>query len=224
MEAPLQQRIVGAIVLVTLGVIFIPALLDGSGYKTRQAKDIVVREKPKFPPLSQKKLKPVPTPLDSKVGSRQDLKLSSKSKTSDQKIDKPVSINSASISKSVVNKPKSQPQSNPLPVVKEVVKEKVTVAKVEPKAEPKTDKAKTQKQIKSFAIQVGTFDSNENAEKVRNKLRKSGYTAYIQKSKSKTKPSYRVRIGPELDYDVLKKLLVKLKKTKKIDGYIVNHP
>ena len=55
MEAPLQQRIVGAIVLVTLGVIFIPALLDGSGYKARQAKDIVIREKPKFPPLSQKK-------------------------------------------------------------------------------------------------------------------------------------------------------------------------
>ena len=64
MEAPLQQRIVGAIVLVTLGVIFIPALLDGSGYKSRQVQDIEIKDKPAFPPLSQKKLKPIPTPLE----------------------------------------------------------------------------------------------------------------------------------------------------------------
>ena len=63
MEASLQQRIVGAIVLVTLGVIFIPALLDGSGYKSRQVQDIEIKEKPEFPPLSQKKVKPIPTPL-----------------------------------------------------------------------------------------------------------------------------------------------------------------
>ena len=224
MEAPLQQRIVGAIVLVTLGVIFIPALLDGSGYKTRQAKDIVVQEKPKFPPLSQKvKLEPIPTPLDSKVDS--------KNKKSDQSASK-----SASISKPKVNK--STTATKP----KVVAKEKITVAKTEPKIKPvskvkpeskikpesrikpKSDKAETKKRIKSFAIQVGTFDSNENAEKVRNKLRKAGYTAFINKSKSKTKPSYRVRIGPELDYDVMEKLLVKLKKSEKMDGYIVNHP
>jgi DedD protein len=48
MEAPLQQRIVGAIVLVTLGVIFIPALLDGSGYKSRQARSIEIKDKPYF--------------------------------------------------------------------------------------------------------------------------------------------------------------------------------
>ena len=64
MEAPLQQRIVGAIVLVTLGVIFIPALLDGSGYRSRQVQDIEIKEKPEFPPLTQKKVKPIPTPLE----------------------------------------------------------------------------------------------------------------------------------------------------------------
>ncbi len=231
MEAPLQQRIVGAIVLVTLGVIFIPALLDGSGYKTRQAKDIVVQEKPKFPPLSQKKLEPIPTPLDSRINSKVDLKQSSKNKKSDQSASKTASISKPKVNKSTTaTKPKA------------VVKEKITVVKTEPnikleakikpaskikpesKIKPKNNKAETKKRIKSFAIQVGTFDSNENAEKVRNKLRKAGYTAFINKSKSKTKPSYRVRIGPELDYDVIEKLLVKLKKSEKMDGYIVNHP
>ncbi len=64
MESSLQQRIVGAIVLVTLGVIFIPALLDGSGYKSRQVQDIEIKQKPEFPPLTQKKVTPIPTPLE----------------------------------------------------------------------------------------------------------------------------------------------------------------
>lgn len=199
MEVPLQQRIVGAIVLVTLGVIFIPALLDGSGYKTRQAKDIVIREKPAFPPLSQKKLEPVPTPLDSKLASKLASKSDSKNKQSSSKT-------TATELTSVNN---SQPVSDPKTATKETVV---------------TEQTEQKKPSKSFAIQVGTFDSNENAEKVRNKLRKAGYTTYIQKSTSKSKTTYRVRIGPELDYDVLEKQLEVLKKSKKIDGYIVNHP
>jgi len=163
MEAPLQQRIVGAIVLVTLGVIFIPALLDGSGYKSRQVQDIEIKEKPKFPPLTQKKVKPIPTPL-------QDNK----------------------------------------------------------KAQLKQQKADTKplhkKPIKSFALQVGTFTGNENAEKMRDQMRKAGYSAFVHKSKVKGKITYKVRIGPELERSVLDKIKADLKKSKKIDAYVVNHP
>lgn len=163
MESQLQQRIVGAIVLVTLGVIFIPALLDGSGYKSRQVQDIEIKEKPEFLPLSQKKVKPVPTPL-------------------------------------AQNKKRQLDQQ-------------------------KTDTKQQQKKvIKSFALQVGTFGSNENAEKLRDKLRKAGYTAFVHKSSAKGKTSYKVRIGPELEHSVLEKIKEDIKKTQKIDGYIVNHP
>ena len=163
MESHLQQRIVGAIVLVTLGVIFIPALLDGSGYKSRQVQNIEMKEKPEFPPLSQKKVKPVVTPLAQN--------------------------------------------------------------KTRQKTLQKADKKKTHTQVvKSFALQVGTFDSNENAEKLRDKLRKAGYTAFVQKSGAKGRTSYKVRIGPELEHSVLEKVKEDVKKTQKIDGYIVNHP
>lgn len=163
MEAPLQQRIVGAIVLVTLGVIFIPALLDGSGYKSRQVQDIEIREKPEFPPLTQKKLKPIVTPIE-KIKKSQTVAL-----------------------KSDVEKPHKKP-------------------------------------IKSFALQVGTFASNERAEKLQDKLRKAGYTTYIHKTQSKGKTSYKLRIGPELEYSVLEKIKKDVKKSHKIDAYIVNHP
>lgn len=163
MDAPLQQRIVGAIVLVTLGVIFIPALLDGSGYKSRQVQDIKVKEKPVFAPLAQKKVKPIATPL-------------------------------AGIEKNQTKARKSD-------------------------ADDRHKKA-----IKSFALQVGTFGSNENAEKLRDKLRKAGYTTFVHKVQAKGKTSYKVRIGPELEYSVLEKIKSDIKKSHKIDAYIVNHP
>ncbi len=163
MEAPLQQRIVGAIVLVTLGVIFIPALLDGSGYKSRQVQDIEIKEKPAFPPLTQRRVKPIPTPL-------QDYKK--------QQV--------------------KQQQANPKQLHK--------------------------KPIKSFALQVGTFGSNENAGNMRDRMRKAGYSAFVHKSTVKGKTIYKVRIGPELERSALEKIKTKLKKSKKIDGYIVNHP
>jgi len=163
MDAQLQQRIVGAIVLVTLGVIFIPALLDGSGYKSRQVQDIEIKEKPEFPPLTQKKVKPILTPLQ----------------------------------KNKKNQIKAQ------------------------KADPKQAHKKP---VKTFALQVGTFGSNENAEKMRDKMRKAGYTAFVHKSTSKGKTSYKVRIGPELERSVLEKIKADVKKSQKIDGYIVNHP
>lgn len=163
MEIHLQQRIVGAIVLVTLGVIFIPALLDGSGYKSRQVKNIEVREKPEFPPLSQTKLKPVETPL-------------------------------------------------------EKIKQTQTAAL---EADPKQPHKKT---IKAFALQVGTFENRENAEKMRDKLQKAGYSTFVHELSAKDKTSYKVRIGPEIERSILDKLKVEIKKSQKMDAFVVNHP
>lgn len=66
MDRVLQQRIIGAIVLVALGVIFIPALLDGSGYKSRHQKIVEIPSKPVFPTADQQSVEPVPTPVDKK--------------------------------------------------------------------------------------------------------------------------------------------------------------
>ena len=163
MEVPLKQRIVGAIVLVTLGVIFIPALLDGSGYKSRQVQDIEIKEKPDFPPLSSKRVEPVPTPVDD-------------------------------------------------------IRQKQTEALA---ADPKTP---DKQPIRSFALQVGTFGSNDNAMKLQKQLQEAGYTTFVHKSASKGETSYKVRIGPELERSKLEKIKDKVKKTHKIDGYVVNHP
>jgi len=64
-------------------------------------------------------------------------------------------------------------------------------------------------------LQVGTFGSNENAKKMRDQMRKAGYSAFVYKSTAKGKTSYKVRIGPELERSVLKKIKARLKKYEK---------
>jgi len=65
-DSTLQKRLIGAVVLAALGVIFIPAMLDGSGYKSRHARTIEIPAKPSFPSLEQVELEPVPTPIDTR--------------------------------------------------------------------------------------------------------------------------------------------------------------
>ena len=62
MDKQLQQRLVGAVVLVSLGVIFIPALLDGAGYKSRHSRSIEIPVEPEFAPLTQLEVAKIKTP------------------------------------------------------------------------------------------------------------------------------------------------------------------
>lgn len=68
MEKKLQQRLVGAVVLVALCVILVPALLDGSGYKSRHDRSIEIPAKPVLPALNEVKVKSVAvaTPVETK--------------------------------------------------------------------------------------------------------------------------------------------------------------
>lgn len=64
MDKQLQQRLIGAIVLVSLGVIFIPALLDGSGFKSRHERSIEIPQQPEFAPLTQLEVAKIKTPIE----------------------------------------------------------------------------------------------------------------------------------------------------------------
>jgi DedD protein len=66
MDKALQQRLVGAIALVALGVIIIPVLLDGSGYKSRHEKTVKIPDRPVFPSKEQTRVKPIATPIDTR--------------------------------------------------------------------------------------------------------------------------------------------------------------
>ncbi len=144
-----------------LGVIFIPVLLDGSGFKSRNTRTIEMPPEPEFPPLSEIELKPV------------------------------------------------------MPTHRKQAPDAATAAR--PQSELK-------KPSNAFALQVSTVTIKDNAYALRDKLRKEGYTAYVETRTRNGKTSYRVRIGPELDMDKLKEMKETLRKEHGLDGFIVNHP
>ena len=192
MDSPLLQRIVGAAVLVALGVIFIPALLDGSGYRSRQLHNIQVQEKPDFPPLRKNQVPAIQSPLRSADGKVLKHAVRDKQVASGQKANK---------------KPSS----------------KTKASSAAASGGRKTTDHRGQS-IHAFALQVGTFENSDNAEKLREKLQKAGYASFVVPVVDKNKKSYKVRVGPELEKKQLLKIKEKIKKAYKLDGYVVNHP
>lgn len=87
------------------------------------------------------------------------------------------------------------------------------------------------KQIKSeelpvhaWALQLGSFSKESNAQVMRDNLRAKGYASYVDVLKKTNRTIYRVRIGPELDRQRLKKLKAELLKNEKLKGMVVQHP
>ena len=60
MNAALKQRVVGAIVLVALAVIFVPMLLDGAGTRDDVAREVSIPERPAF---AEPALEDIPEPV-----------------------------------------------------------------------------------------------------------------------------------------------------------------
>ena len=83
---------------------------------------------------------------------------------------------------------------------------------------------RSQSTIHAWALQIGSFSEESNAQVLRDKMRAKGYPAYVDKQSTPDKTKYRVRIGPELDRSRVDKLKKKFLDEEKIKGMVVKHP
>jgi DedD protein len=73
--------------------------------------------------------------------------------------------------------------------------------------------------LSSWMIQVGSFSSQDNANKIVSQLREAGYDTHLETAQVKSRKVFRVRVGPEIDRnnadriakEVSKKFFVKAK-------------
>jgi len=206
----IKQRVIGAIVLVSLGVIFIPMLLNserslddgmpvfGSNIPIKPntpSKKSVVSEAPTSSAIIIKSQ----ADFDSRViidehSSSEKTKLKSKTVASFASVDK------KNTSKTVNENTASK---------------KIITAKTSPVAK---------KPAKAWAIQVGSFSDRKNAFSLRNKLRNKKFTAFVESVKTSNGHVYRVRVGPEIKREVAEKLQKKLVAELKIKGLVIAHP
>ncbi len=187
-ENHLKQRIVGAIVLVALAVIFIPMLLSGD--KESGMSMFGTNIPPKPDNVSQVKTLEIPSPQKPPV----DEKLV-RTPVDEQNVE---SFDSKDKPAPVKEKPK-------------------VVSRLESDVTKSGD-------ARAWAVQVGSFSNPDNALGLRDKLRKKGYSAFVEKVSTKKGEVYRVRVGPEVRRSKAETLQKELQSKLKLEGLVVAHP
>ena len=74
-----------------------------------------------------------------------------------------------------------------------------------------------------WAVQLGSFESQENAEKLAAGLRKEGFAAFLSQLSTGSGELHRVRVGPQKDRASAEAMAVRLQKAGH-KGQVVPHP
>jgi len=198
----IKQRIVGAVILVSIAVIVLPMILSESGEPEISGSNIPPKPdhlvKTEIIPLEIKKL---PDPADS-------------------------------VQRRVVQQRSSTENTNmeesPEVVVATPVEEVVTVPEVEPVSKPQPPKAEAPRKpetvatVSGWVVQVGSFSSQSNAMALREKLRANGFNAFVERVDAGN-IVYRVRVGPELKKTQAQVVKESLKEKMALDGLVIRH-
>lgn len=194
MNEKLKQRLVGAVVLVSLAVIFIPMMLDGGERSSMPMFGSNIPDKPDygFEPLDIP-LQPVTTVDDTR----------------------PVLIDKPEPSpKPIARVKEDKPVNTDAKVLPKTESREQRLTKPAPVADSEPD---------AWVVQVGSFSQSANALALRDKLRAKGFTAFVEKLKTGGNTIYRVRIGPELKKKNADKLLQRLQRVMGMKGIVMGH-
>jgi len=167
MDGLLKQRLVGAIVLVALGVIFVPMLLEGPN------RTLV----PKMEALPELEDHAISAPLES--------------------FPAPNAIPDEPDTSVILADPQPAAVSE-APVEPAELEPEPAQLVTEPEPEPENRLTKSEP-LGSWVVQMGSFSNEQNALRRRDKLRKNGFVAQVEKATIDGKPRFRVRVGPFLE-------------------------
>ncbi len=229
MEHKLKQRLIGAATLITAGVIFIPMLLDDTDAPTVIIEDLSLPPRPKdiydsgVQPLDEEKLRIPPvvnlppaagaadspgaeTPAISRARGRQ--------------------AGAAPAGSADPPEPKSKPKDTPAAAKAVESAGRSPLSARRPPgaaaAPPATDKQRLG--VTAWAIQLGSFSSEENAKLLEQRLKNQGFKVFVEKLYMRPATVFRVRVGPELDEAKAKQLQARLEKEISLKGILVRYP
>lgn len=213
-EHTFKQRIVGAIVLVALAVIFIPMILPG--HRDLGFNDAGSPIPPKPAELENLKVleleKPQPAPAPREIVRTPIDERSPETPAAEQQpTTEAITSPAPETEKPEIQKPETETPTQT----------------TETPATPKTDEPEPAPATapKAWAVQVGSFTQRENAMKLRDKLRSKGFKSFVEQITSSGKTFYRVRVGPEVSRDKAVALQKDLQAKMKLqDSRVVPHP
>ena len=194
MDRALKERIIGVVVLVVFAVIIVPVFLDGP------SDDAEV--------ISESLLLPGQDPESRK---QQTIVL-------DRDRSEPVPAASAPASAS---KPEPEVKKAVAPQPQPTVESSAPPPATELPARAESSAANTETGL--WAVQLGSFSNQANAERLAADLRKQGYAAFLSQVKTAGGSLHRVRIGPQKDRDSAESVAAKLRSAGHA-SQVVPHP
>lgn len=196
MDIRLKQRLVGAIVLVALAVIFIPMVLQSPEEVLPPATDMPTRPAEEFHDRFAKAVPEAPPPLAEPA--RQVM-------TPPEEPAATAPVAAPPVPAQAVLPPAAAEMSN----AEAVVPEPAPAAQAGPGA---------------WVVQLGVFGQEVNAQSLAKTLRTRGYTAFVERFAGKAGPSFRVRIGPVKDRAAADALRARLKREDKLVAIVKSYP
>jgi DedD protein len=220
MERALKERIVGAIVLVALAVLVVPVFLDGP-----PPKDEIHTERVPLPGqndqktqtvvLDRQRSEPVPaqataTAADDGTQATEELD-SAGDGTSAAPVTATVGAPDSDVQHAAADPPEAQSADPAAPAPEPAASRGVTV------------QAATSPTTGMFAVQLGSFSSKDNAEKLAAELRRQGFAAFLSQLDADAGQLHRVRVGPQKDRQAAESMAARLASAGH-KGQVVTHP
>lgn len=225
MASKFQNRLVGTVILVALGVIVLPGLLDGKKkhYEDEFAAIPLVpkagdsQENDAVPPATQSLPAQPPEGAGPAVdaATRPNAELNSAAGSAPAKA--PVTVSPPPMTESkpqVVEKPKPvEPKPQPKPEPK-------PQPKPEPKPEPKPQATESAPAGQAYIVQLGALKNAAKVNEIVASLRLSGYRAYTVPSTPVQGQITRIFVGPDASKQKLQSALPELNQISGLSGQI----
>lgn len=201
-----KQRMVGALVLVALAVIFLPMLFSREDEQRHVVVEAPAAPQPSALPQVQVEPVVVPEPQPLPQGSVPVDDLVVQQAAPAAPIAPSVPATPASV---VVNKPAPTPKPAPVP------------APAQPVVSAKPDTSQSRVDANglsvSWSVQLASLSSRESAENLQKTLRSQGYNAYIRSAEGKN----RVFVGPLIERAEADRLRDLLGRQQNLKGFVV---
>lgn len=203
-DEKVKKRLVGAVVLVSLAVIFIPMLLE----------ERTPSSMPTFgsnvPPEPEEQFETLDIPLqlpEALPETRQTV------------------VETEAQATELEQTARKERPARPAPSVAaaEPVKKGTAVAADSPSGVKPKSTSESEGPT-GWVVQVGSFKKPANAFRLRNRIRGKGYPAFVEQVRTGDEIIYRVRVGPELSRERVERLKADLAAGMKLNGLVMSHP
>lgn len=196
MERHLKERIVGATVIVALGIIVIPWLLDGPAQSSRPVEQAI-----ELPPVEQPG-RTYTIPLDPAAGPAVPVESGN---------GQPAQSRPAA---GAIQRPSDEPPIAPVKQPEpQVTRPTEQPAQPPPRPAPQPAPA-VQPQApaaEAWTVQVGSFSQADNAQSLQARLKAEGFEAFVSRVATDAGTMHRVRVGPVPERADADRLLTRLR-------------